>query len=511
MWINQKQIDHISDNPQGSPTSQRLTLVLGYLWSGKTTLVKELAQHFIESGKEISLIVNDIGKINVDSTRLDAYEVEALTQWCICCDDLTSLITTLEQKRAEGTKSIIIEPTGIAWGDQIIAIAKQMWFTVDVISLFNVQTFNKRLNEITTLTHINLADIIGLTHLGGKDLEGIKNYIHTHNSEAPILSLPNPLWENIIKSTYAKMVIKHLLELKDKPEREISLTDKFTWTQAHTKPKPRSLVLSNNVNIDNIQTLIDTLGNVERAKWVINVWGTYMHFDYVDGNTLQLSWKVPEHLISQWLYMNIITTNKLDEAQTMLLNNLTSQKSDLNISIKAPMKDPILTQEQADQSVDTLLQQYADYMHMYDELTSLKDNSWEWDTNAEAMEELQRKMNELGDAMKFDNPYIWLKYKYLAYANNPQKKVVTIADLKSHCSTKTDICYKRFDFLHKKIQERYNLDITNETIIDGNTPIPTLLGSSYITELCQDPDFMRSWAGYEHFTINNKVSKRQNY
>jgi len=28
--------------------------------------------------------------------------------------------------------------------------------------------------------------------------------------------------------------------------------------------------------------------------------------------------------------------------------------------------------------------------------------------------------------MKFDNPLIWIGYKRLAYANNPEKKVETI-------------------------------------------------------------------------------------
>jgi G3E family GTPase len=501
---------NISDNQQGSPTSQRLTLILGYLWSGKTTLTKELAKRFMNNENTLGLIINDIGQINIDANRLSEYEVEALTQWCICCDDNASIIPLLEQKKAAGIKSIIIEPSGVASWDTIIAAAKNIGFTVDVISLFNAQTFHKKLNDITTLTHINLADIIGLTHIGGQDLEEMKKYIRAHNPKAPILSLPNPLWENIIKNTYAENVIQQLVELRDKPKRESFLTDKLEWV-AHAKPKPRSVFLSEYVSIDDIQTLIDTLWNVERVKWVINVWGAPMHFDYVEGDTLQLSWKVPEHLISQGLYMNIITTNKLDESQVALLQEIVSKNSHLDNSTRHSMKDPILTKEQADQAVDALLQQYTDYMQMYDELTLLKNNSWEWDIKVEAIEELQRKMNELGDAMKFDNPYIWLKYKYLAYANNPNKKVSTLEELKNHCSTKTDICYKRFDFLHKKVQERYNLDITNESMMDGNTSIPTLLVSSYITELCQDPDFMRSWVGYEYFTINNKVSKRQNY
>ena len=36
--------------------------------------------------------------------------------------------------------------------------------------------------------------------------------------------------------------------------------------------------------------------------------------------------------------------------------------------------------------------------------------------------------------MKYDNPYIWLKYKLLAYKDQTDKRIETIGDLLSHCS-----------------------------------------------------------------------------
>lgn len=485
---------------------QHLTLVLWYLWSGKTTLIDEMAKYLIEQKQNISLIVNDIGKMNVDASRLSAYEVEALTQWCICCEDFTSLVDTLKQKKQDGTKSIIIEPTWIASGEQIVNIAKEMWFTVDVISLFNTQTYANKKDDILTLTHINLADIICLTHINYEHIDSIQKHIREHNTQAPIVHLPNPFGENITKKSYAHNVIKHLLQLpKHRNEKNYTVSNFIQ----HAKPKPRSVLLDRNVSLESIETLIATLGNVERAKWVIAIWDIPTHFDYVAWGYLQTSGKADP---TSGLYMNIITTEKLTDEQVQLLQYTCSTPSVLHSSSTTMDIPVILSQQQADSAVDTLLQQYQSYMDMYSEFTNLQGQLPTSDTAVlDRIETIQKNMGELGDAMKFDNPYIRLKYKALAYAKDTEKKVETMKDLLQHCSKKTDICYKRLDFLKKIFASKYNIDITDPTIIDQALPLELFFKGDQVQDLCANEEFMRSRLSYEHFTHGNRVAKRQNY
>lgn len=113
--------------------------------------------------------------------------------------------------------------------------------------------------------------------------------------------------------------------------------------------------------------------------------------------------------------------------------------------------------------------------------------------------------------MKFDNPYIRLKYKLLAYKDSPAKKVSTMSELIQHCSKKTDICYKRFDFLSNALQQRFSVDPIELATSGGDMSMSDFISTAYVRDLCEDEDFMNQWVSYEYYTMNHRVAKRQNY
>lgn len=60
------------------------------------------------------------------------------------------------------------------------------------------------------------------------------------------------------------------------------------------------------------------------------------------------------------------------------------------------MSNIILTQEQADKSVEKLLEQYQEYMNMYNEVAKLTEELQDRDSNvSERIEELQLAMSDL--------------------------------------------------------------------------------------------------------------------
>ena len=93
-----------------------VTIVTGFLGSGKTTLVNHLlaTQH----GLKIAVMVNEIGEIGIDhdliiSTGEDMLE---LSNGCICCsinNDLVDAIARVLQ-RGEALDHLILETTGLA-------------------------------------------------------------------------------------------------------------------------------------------------------------------------------------------------------------------------------------------------------------------------------------------------------------------------------------------------------------------------------------------------------------
>lgn len=97
-----------------------ITLLTGYLGSGKTTLINHILTN--ENNKKIAVIVNDIGEVNIDATLIEKGGVVterdeslvALSNGCICCnlkmDLVGQIIDIIKQDKFD---YIVIEASGI--------------------------------------------------------------------------------------------------------------------------------------------------------------------------------------------------------------------------------------------------------------------------------------------------------------------------------------------------------------------------------------------------------------
>ncbi len=89
----------------------------GFLGSGKTTLLLKIAERYMNAGKKVTILVNEVGEIGVDGktisgSGLDSIELE---QGCICCSLAGTLQSTMRQIEDEFNPDVlIIEPTGLA-------------------------------------------------------------------------------------------------------------------------------------------------------------------------------------------------------------------------------------------------------------------------------------------------------------------------------------------------------------------------------------------------------------
>ncbi len=65
----------------------KLIVVAGFLGSGKTSLLLEIARHLVDDGRTVAVIENEIGEVGIDG-RLIAEQglvVRELFGGCICC------------------------------------------------------------------------------------------------------------------------------------------------------------------------------------------------------------------------------------------------------------------------------------------------------------------------------------------------------------------------------------------------------------------------------------------
>lgn len=100
-----------------------LFLVTGFLGSGKTTLVVQLANAAIRAGRRVAILVNEIGEIGIDNQlmrQLD-FNVWEMVSGCICCTLSAELVTTLEKMDREyDIDLILLESSGAAEPDNIM-------------------------------------------------------------------------------------------------------------------------------------------------------------------------------------------------------------------------------------------------------------------------------------------------------------------------------------------------------------------------------------------------------
>ncbi|MDR1640503.1 MAG: GTP-binding protein, partial [Clostridiales bacterium] len=97
-----------------------VTVLTGYLGSGKTTLVNRLLAD--PQGMRIAVIVNDIGEINIDAALIAAKghasvedtSLVSLTNGCVCCSLSTELVEQIAKlAKMKKFDYILLEASGI--------------------------------------------------------------------------------------------------------------------------------------------------------------------------------------------------------------------------------------------------------------------------------------------------------------------------------------------------------------------------------------------------------------
>jgi cobalamin biosynthesis protein CobW len=111
------------------PAKIPVTIITGFLGSGKTTLIRHLLQH--NQGRRIAVLVNEFGELGIDGDLLRSCQVcpdEAetadsiasniveLTNGCLCCTVQEEFLPTMLEllKRRDRLDCILIETSGLA-------------------------------------------------------------------------------------------------------------------------------------------------------------------------------------------------------------------------------------------------------------------------------------------------------------------------------------------------------------------------------------------------------------
>ncbi|BAB75091.1 cobalamin biosynthesis protein CobW [Anabaena sp. FACHB-709] len=102
-----------------------VTVITGFLGSGKTSLIRHLLQN--NAGRRIAVLVNEFGELGIDGDLLKSCQVcpededggsniFELTNGCLCCTVQEEFLPTMQEllKRRDSIDCIVIETSGLA-------------------------------------------------------------------------------------------------------------------------------------------------------------------------------------------------------------------------------------------------------------------------------------------------------------------------------------------------------------------------------------------------------------
>lgn len=160
-----------------------ITLITGYLGSGKTTLINYLLKN--AGGYKMAVIVNDIGEVNIDADLIEKGGVVAgkddnlvaLQNGCICCTLKKDLIEQLASLvRSRKFDHILIEASGIC---EPVPIAQTITYLEDQFEQRGMPKYLKLDAVVSVTDALRLADEFGcgeaLEHAerGEEDIENL--------------------------------------------------------------------------------------------------------------------------------------------------------------------------------------------------------------------------------------------------------------------------------------------------------------------------------------------------
>ena len=259
-----------------------LTLISGYLGTGKTTLINNLLR---TTKKKIALLVNDFGDVNIDESLIEARtdSVLSIAGGCVCCSYGNELIETLESMNSNELlpDHIVLEASGIALPSKIIQTISLMEFLSfhGTVLLTDASRLRSQLNDLyisdTISLQIEQHDLLVLNKTDLLEEDELLHCIDTLSKRFEI--------RKFLKTVNAYIEEEDML-LDFGPSHKINLEKKQEHGFISSTIKP-----TGTMNAEALSALLrDPVYNIERAKGFFkNKKGEVCTIQY-DGLTLKI-------------------------------------------------------------------------------------------------------------------------------------------------------------------------------------------------------------------------------
>jgi G3E family GTPase len=272
-----------------------ITIITGFLGSGKTTLISQLVRH--PSMNRVAVVINEVGEIGIDHDLVasSTENITLLSNGCICCSVRTDMQETLRDlfaKRNVGEvfdfDRIIIETTGLAdpapvlqtlVSDTLLEAQFRFDGLVTLVDALNLESQLDLQSEV--VKQIAIADKILLSKTDLVDesqVLHIKILIQSLNAQAPIIPVvqgkidPLQLMNLGLSSTKSQEKILQFLGESSSAEKYLG-----NFVSAHSsKIKTHAITFSGEFTWNAFSSALDLLSNLRgpdllRMKGIVNV------------------------------------------------------------------------------------------------------------------------------------------------------------------------------------------------------------------------------------------------
>lgn len=234
-------------------------ILSGFLGSGKTTLLKKLLQAEKESGRKVAVMMNELGKVSIDSDEVDEdVPLKELLGGCICCTIQDKLEAQLQELLVTHQPDCIyIETTGAAHPVETLdAVLSPLFATqlhmkgilsvVDGRLWLDRRTYSPQIQQLITeqVRHADLIVINKADELSEGEKVLLTTGIQSINDKA-----------KVILTTYSRVSMKEIKSLSHQKKAHLSkshvVNDLKLSTFVYT--------FSNAVDLDQFESLLQAL------------------------------------------------------------------------------------------------------------------------------------------------------------------------------------------------------------------------------------------------------------
>ena len=242
------------------------TVIMGFLGSGKTTIIMNLVDNLAKQGQKVVYIKNEVGQVDLDAKWMKGkvLQTKELLNGCVCCTLVGPLLTAIDEliDRYHPDR-IMIESAGSADpASMALAVSSHPRLLRDgVISIIDVVNFDgyedlniiaRRQTEFTDLIVFNKVELVD-----DQRKVAVVGYVRELNEKSPI-----------VEAIEGQLDPRLAFGLE--PKFDLKTLQQFQTVHHHDQIETFSLTTNQKINKDKLlQKLLALPRNVIRVKGVV--------------------------------------------------------------------------------------------------------------------------------------------------------------------------------------------------------------------------------------------------